>query len=196
MTVGPSTPQRCHRENAVGLRCNGTGGHLGDCDCSPFGPAHRRWDAPVPPVPDPREPIRLCARFVEAGVRYAIVGGWAAVLQGVRRVPHDLDVAVLPWHLPRIDSLVADLGYQYAGPLEVHDPGTPRERRCRKMLRDLGDGRCAALDFIAADGPFGGVIDRSYVLDGMRTASREDLIRTKRLAGRPIDLRDLLALNA
>lgn len=193
-----TAPERCPREDAFGRRCNGTGGHFGECDCSPCGPAHTRWGTPASPpwsAPDRREPARVCDRLVEAGVSHAIVGGWAAVLHGVRRVPHDLDVAVRPWHLPRVDALVADLGYAYVGPLEVHDSGTPRERSCRKMLRDLGGGRHQMLDFVAAAGPFVGVVTGRHAIDGMWVASHADLIRMKRLAARPVDLEDLVTLE-
>jgi hypothetical protein len=154
------------------------------CNCSAPGP-----------VADTAEPTRVCARLVEAGVHHCIVGGWAAVLHGVKRVPHDLDVVVRPWQLPRIEALVADLGYAYVGPLEVHDPGTPRERRCRKMLRDLGDGRHLTLDFLAESGPFAGAIARRNSREGLWVVRKADLIRMKRLAGRTVDLEDLATLD-
>jgi hypothetical protein len=119
----------------------------------------------------------------------------------VRRVPHDLDVVVSPWHLLRSDALVDDLGYRYVGPIEVHDPGTERERRCRKMLRDLGDGRHLTLDVISESGPFAGVIGRArsvWTAEGpaLNAMHPDDLVRTKRLAGRDVDLTDLWELEA
>jgi len=139
-----------------------------------------------------------------AGVRYIVIGGWAAIIRGSVRTTIDTDV-VYARDRENIQRLVAALK-PYTPYLRGAPPGLPfvfDERTVRMGLNftlktDLGDldllGEVAGggtfdqlLPFSTEENPFGTVL---------RCVTLECLIELKRAAGRPKDLEAIAELQA
>ncbi len=146
---------------------------------------------------------RICAALGRAGVRYAIVGGYAVALHGAVRGTVDIDVAIT-WN--RKALLATEAALQGAG-LVSRLPVTAAE------VFDYRDEYVAnrnliAWNFYNPDNLAEQVdVIITYDLRGKRTRrlrvgttdvrilSREDLIEMKRQSARPQDLEDIAALE-
>lgn len=145
----------------------------------------------------------------EANVRFVVVGGVAAVMQGVERVTYDLDLVI---ELTRescekaIDQLLA-IGYRAkipADPRGFADAAT-RELWIRDkgmMVFSLWDStqRRAQVDlFVRYPLDFENLWSHAtrVTVDGseVHVASPRHLVQMKRAAGRPRDLDDIRALG-
>lgn len=144
-----------------------------------------------------------------AGARYVVVGGFAAVLHGFARLTADIDIIVdlAPSEAMKAITALEALGFQSRTPV---DPRSFAEADQRKSwIVDKGTRVFSMFDpsnplrevdlFIEHPMPFSELWARSEVVSvgstGVRVASIEDLIRLKRLAGRPKDLQDVEALE-
>ncbi len=153
------------------------------------------------------EPI--FAALERAGVRYVTVGGVAVVLHGHARLTADLDLAVDL--APRaaseaIDALTA-LGFRPRLPVEASGFADPAVRQGWITERGMTvfsmwdpDDPLRSVDlFVDQPVDFEELWERSVVVDiegtPARVASIADLIRLKRIAGRPVDLEDIAALE-
>ena len=56
----------------------------------------------------------VCRALDAAGVRYALIGGFAMALRGVQRATVDLDFILMLDDLPRADAVLRDAGYRRA----------------------------------------------------------------------------------
>ncbi len=145
-----------------------------------------------------------------AGVRYVVVGGVAVVLHGHPRLTADLDLAVdlSPGEARRaIDTLVG-LGLRPRAPVDpagFADPATrarwAAERGMRVFSKWDPEEPMRVVDvFVENPVDFEELWSRSEILPlsgtTARVASIPDLIRLKRLAGRPEDRLDIEALEA
>lgn len=145
----------------------------------------------------------------QAGVRFVVVGGVAAVMQGVERVTYDLDLVIELTRescLAAIDRLLA-IGYQARVPVDPRGFADPALRE--SWIRDKGmrvfsfwdtTGQRAQVDvFVRYPLAFEALWrDATHVsLDGvdLRLASPAHLVRMKREAGRPKDIEDIRALG-
>lgn len=145
----------------------------------------------------------------DAGARYVVVGGLAAVLHGYARLTADVDLAV---DLDEVEArktaqALAALGLVPRAPVNLLDLASVEERaRWRKehnaLVLSLWDPHnpMRAVDlFIELPVPFEELYLRSELKPLRRThvrvTSLDDLIRLKRLAGRPQDLQDIEALT-
>ena len=54
----------------------------------------------------------LCGRLDAAGVRYALIGGFAMALRGVQRATMDLDFILMLEDLGKADAILVALGYR------------------------------------------------------------------------------------
>ena len=140
---------------------------------------------------------------MDAGVDFAIIGGWAAILHGGANVTNDLDVcysrqpenlmrlagALAPFH-PRLRDLPGDLPF-------VWDAATLHNGTNFKLWTDFG-----GIDLLAEVSGLGGFeeVKESSVL--VRVFDRDvwtldlpSLIKAKRAAGREKDLRALPELE-
>lgn len=150
---------------------------------------------------DPGELLGVLAR---TGVRFVLIGGWAAVLQGSPTTTVDVDICYerTPANLERLATALAVLDVRLRGfPPDL--PFAIDARALRSGAMFTLTTRVGDLDLLGAPAGVQGYEDlaRSAValdLDGatILVASVEDLIRMKRAAGRPKDLVELEILGA
>lgn len=149
--------------------------------------------------------VALC----RADVRYVVVGGVAAVMQGVERVTYDLDLVVELTEASCLRAIDALLGIGYraripADPRGFADAGT-REAwiRDKNMMVfsffDTASRRAQVDIFVRYPLAFESLWERATRVEvegqEVRLASPEHLVRMKREAGRPKDLEDIKALG-
>lgn len=143
-------------------------------------------------------------------VRYVVVGGVAVVLHGHARLTADLDLAVdlSPAEARRAIEALVGLGFGPRAPVDPLGFADP-ETRARWMAErgmqvfsmwDPTEPMRSVDLFVDNPIDFEELWDRSELIPLVGTAARvasiPDLIRLKRLAGRPEDLLDIEALEA
>jgi len=146
----------------------------------------------------------------DSGVRYVVVGGLAVVLHGHARMTVDVDLVVdldKDQALGAIDTLVG-IGLRPRVPVNPRDFADPAIRAT--WVRDRGMQVFSMHDpsnpmrvvdlFVDHPVPFEELWSRSNEFElrdtTVRVASIPDLIRMKRLAGRPQDQADIEKLDA
>jgi hypothetical protein len=150
------------------------------------------------------------AQLNSAGVRYVVVGGLATVLHGFARLTADVDLALdlEPEALVSAVSALKALGLRPRAPVSLDDFADPATRR--RWIEEKGltvlslwDPSRPMLEVdVFAENPisFDDLWSRSELVEirgvGIRIAGIADLIRLKRLAGRPEDFQDIEALEA
>jgi len=153
------------------------------------------------------EPI--FAALERAGVRYVTVGGVAVVLHGHARLTADLDLIVdlAPQAAANALDALTSIGFRPRLPVEVDGFADPavRERWINQQgmtvfsMWDPDDPLRSVDLFVEQPIDFEELWARSVVVDidgtPVRVVSIEDLIRLKRIAGRPVDLEDVAALE-
>lgn len=144
-----------------------------------------------------------------AGVRYVVVGGLATVLHGHARLTADIDLAVdlVPGEARKAVETLASLGFRPRAPVEplaFADPAVRKQWVDEKGMRvfSLWHPANPMLEVdLFAENPiaFEDLWNRAETVELTRTVVRiaaiPDLIRLKRLAGRPQDLADIEALE-
>lgn len=153
------------------------------------------------------EPIFAALSGVHA--RYVIVGGLATVLHGFARLTADVDLVVdlaPPEAIKVIDALVG-LGFRPRAPVDPRGFADPAVRA--RWIEDKGMQVFTMIDpanpmrsvdlFVESPIPFDELWARADVFGlattRVRVAAIPDLIRMKRLAGRPQDAIDIEALE-
>jgi hypothetical protein len=146
---------------------------------------------------------RVGDALANAGVRYALVGGYAVALHGAVRGTVDVDV-IVAWNLKSLRA--AETALQHMGmvsrlPISAGDVFSYRDEyiRNRNLIawnfynpRDLTE----QVDIIISEDLKGKRTQRIETSDGpVRVLSRQDLIAMKRASGRPQDLEDVHALE-
>ena len=146
---------------------------------------------------------RICAALHDAGVSYAIVGGYAVALHGAVRGTVDIDL-VFPWTertLVQAEAALNGIGLVSGLPISAREVYAFRDEYVRN--RNL-----IAWTFHNPDDPLEQVdIIINYDLTGKRTKRVElssgpvevlpirDLIAMKRASSRPQDIEDIRALE-
>lgn len=144
-----------------------------------------------------------------AGVRYVVVGGFATVLHGHARLTADIDLVVdlVPDEARKAVETLTGLGFRPRAPVEPFafaDPAVRQQWVHEKGMRvfSLWNPANPMLEVdLFAEHPidFEELWSRAEIIGLTRTlvriASIRDLIRLKRLAGRPQDLADIEALE-
>lgn len=146
---------------------------------------------------------KICRALEDAGVRFALVGGYAVALHGAPRGTIDVDVA-LHWtqqDLVRAEAALKDIGLASSLPVTARDVYGRRDEYIQS--RNL-----VAWNFRNPDAPLEQVdIIINYDLKGKSTKAVEmpqtiipvlsvdDLIEMKRLSGREQDIEDAAALE-
>ena len=146
---------------------------------------------------------KFCAALRGAGVRYAVVGGYAVALHGAVRGTVDLDV-VLKWNLQSLrgaERALKGLGLVSRLPVSADDVFNFRDEYvARRNLiawnfynpRDLSE----QVDIIINYDLSGKRTRRMDLAGGpIQVLSLPDLIAMKRNSGRPQDLEDVAALE-
>ena len=146
---------------------------------------------------------RICAALQDAGVRYAVVGGYAVALHGAVRGTVDIDL-VFPWTERTL--ILAEAALNGIGLVS----GLPVSAREVYAFRDeyVQNRNLIAWTFHNPDDPLEQVdIIINYDLTGKRTRrvqlasgpvqvlSIPDLVAMKRESGRPQDIEDIHALE-
>ena len=132
--------------------------------------------------------------FQQHEVRYVVIGGIASILHGVPRVTFDLDILIeaTPENAKRLLDALRDAGLATASLTTVEEllanALTVFEDRVRIDVQTTTPG----VTFAAAWGRRKTV---SYRGQEFFILSREDLIASKRAAGRPVDLEDVRLLE-
>ena len=146
---------------------------------------------------------RIGAALSAAGVRYAVVGGYAVALHGAVRGTVDVDV-ILAWDsrsLQSAEKALKSLGLVSRLPVSASEVFRFRDEyiRNRNLIawnfynpKDLSE----QLDIIITADLKGKKISTVKTPDGpIRVLGRDDLIAMKRASGRPQDLEDAAALE-
>jgi predicted nucleotidyltransferase len=115
----------------------------------------------------------VCSDLDAAGVRYALIGGFAMALRGVQRATVDLDFILMLQDLEKADAIFRRAGYERA---------FKSENVSHYFSKDLGLGRIDLLH--AFRGPTLGMLDRCdriSVADGvdLPVVQVEDIIGLK-----------------
>lgn len=153
---------------------------------------------------------RLFGELNEANIRYLVVGGLAVVLHGVARLTADIDLIVdlAPSEAARAIAALEKHGLQPRPPVRAADFADPKIRaewiRSKGMqvftMYDPGDPLTTVDLFVESPLPFEELWSRSVQFElpttSVRVVSVADLIRLKRIAGRPLDVADVEALEA
>jgi hypothetical protein len=146
----------------------------------------------------------------DAAIRYVVVGGLAVVLHGHARLTVDVDLVIDldEEHARRTIDTLVQLGLQPRVPVNPIDFANRSIRE--GWIRDRGMQVFSMIDpsnpmrvvdlFVDHPLPFEELWSRSVKLElqntTMRIASIPDLIRLKRMAGRPQDKADIAQLEA
>ena len=146
---------------------------------------------------------RIGAALSAAGVRYAVVGGYAVALHGAVRGTVDVDV-ILAWDsrsLQSAEQALKSLGLVSRLPVSASEVFRFRDEyvRNRNLIawnfynpKDLSE----QLDIIITADLKGKKVSTVKTPDGpIRVLGRKDLIAMKRASGRPQDLEDAAALE-
>jgi predicted nucleotidyltransferase len=147
---------------------------------------------------------QIIAALLAAGVRFVVVGGVAAAIQGSARLTNDLDICYDPAP-DNLDALVGVLLGWHAYPREV-EPGLPftldpralRTTPVMTLTSDLGD--IDLLDRIAGIGGYAEVLAASEPVRvgamEFRALTLPALIAAKKATGRAKDREHLIELEA
>jgi len=127
-------------------------------------------------------------------VRYVVLGGIACVLHGVPRATFDLDILIdpTPENVRRLLDALLDAGL---GTAEMTDVDAVLENE----VTIFNDRVRVDVQTSTPGLEFAGAWKRRVTMDyngqPFFVVSREDLIRSKRAAGRPVDLEDVRLLE-
>ena len=139
----------------------------------------------------------ITAALNDAGIDYAVCGGWAMAIHGLPRATIDIDLLILADDLDRAWELAKHGGYDVEGsPLHLGD-GDIEIRRISKV--DPGSDNLFTLDFLLVTPPLNEVwYERELVEweDGKTWAvSKAGLIELKKISDREQDLLDIKELE-
>lgn len=145
----------------------------------------------------------------QAEIRYVVVGGVAAVMQGVERVTYDLDLVVELTSdscNKAIDTLLR-LGYRAKIPLDPHGFADAKTRESWVLEKnmmvlsfwDVSQRRAQVDIFVQYPLEFESLWSQAIKViiedQQVRLASPLHLVKMKRAAGRPKDIEDIRALG-
>lgn len=136
--------------------------------------------------------------LVASDVPFGVCGGVAVTIHGAPRFTKDIDLIVLPGDVEAALGAVRSVGFTLsAGPM-MFAAGTAHQREVRRVSKVDGT-ELLMLDFLLVTAALRTVWDSRVIVEweGRRVpvVSRRGLITMKKLAGRPLDLADVEALE-
>ncbi len=144
------------------------------------------------------ELVHVLRALGEAHVETAVCGAFAVAIHGAPRFTKDIDVLIQETDIDRALAAVRDVGFDMAAMPMTFDAGTDRERRIQRVSKVDGSD-LLTLDFVLATPVLADVWrDRAVAVwrdREVHVVSLGGLVRMKRLASRPQDLLDLVALG-
>lgn len=146
----------------------------------------------------------IIAALVAAGVRFVVIGGVAATIQGSARFTNDIDICydTSPANVERLAQLLASW-HAYLRGVErglpfVMDARALRTSPIMTLTTDLGD--IDVLDAVPGVGNYTAAFKASEAVEigdvEFRALTLEVLINSKRAVGRPKDVEHLVELEA
>lgn len=133
--------------------------------------------------------------FRSHDVKYLVIGGIAAVLHGVPRATFDLDILIeaVPENAAQLLTALEQAGFATATMVSADELLAREITIFRDRVRIDVQTRTPGIDFASA-----WQRRRPMTFQGVTllVLSKEDLIASKRAAGRPRDLEDLKVLEA
>jgi hypothetical protein len=134
----------------------------------------------------------------QAGLRYALCGGFAVIVHGYPRLTTDIDLLVQEDELEAVRSVLARLGYTVDSGWVTFRQGTALEARLRRVAKVEG-AELLTLDLFVV-GPFLAEVwaGREWDAIGERrvcVVSRAGLLKMKRAADRHKDRDDIEQLR-
>jgi hypothetical protein len=131
----------------------------------------------------------------DAGIEYAVCGGWAMAIHGIPRATIDIDLLILGADLGRVWELVKQLGYDVEG-LPRHF-GAIEIRRISKI--DPESKRLCTLDLLLVTPDIEKVWQDRQIVDWEEgttsVVSKAGLVTLKEISGRDQDLVDIKKLT-
>ncbi len=153
----------------------------------------------------------LMRRLHEAGVEYVVIGGFAVIAHGGRRLTNDLDIcpAPDPANLERLARLLQDVDARQLGLGDFDESEFPFDPRRPEELAEGGNFRLLTTEGIldvmqwvpgisdehAYSGLVADAVDGAAFGVPLKVSSLEHLRAMKRAAGRPQDQQDLIDLD-
>ena len=131
----------------------------------------------------------------DAGIDYAVCGGWAMAIHGFPRATIDIDLLIQADDLERTWQVARKLGYDVEG-LPLHF-GEIEIRRISKI--DSESKRLYTIDFLLVTPALEEVWSGRYRVDWEEgttsVVSRDGLVKLKQISGRDQDLVDIKQLG-
>jgi hypothetical protein len=133
----------------------------------------------------------------DAGIDYAVCGGWAMAIHGLPRATMDIDLLILGDDLDRAWTLAKDHGYDIEGlPLHFAD-GAIEIRRISRAHQERKT--LFTIDFLLVTPPLHEVWHKRELVEWDEgktwTVSKAGLIMLKEISGRDQDLIDIKELK-
>jgi predicted nucleotidyltransferase len=148
----------------------------------------------------------IIAALVRAEVRFVVIGGVAATIQGSARFTNDIDICydTAPDNVERLVKLLAGWNAYLRGVEQglpfVMDSKAFRITPVMTLTTDVGD--IDVLDVVSGVGDFAAVLMASELVEigegdvEFRSLELDALIASKRAVGRPKDVEQLIELEA
>ena len=147
---------------------------------------------------------QIIAALVAAGIRFVVIGGVAATVQGSARLTNDIDICYdpAPDNIARLVELLTSWkaylrGVERGLPF-ILDQRTFRTTPIVTLTTDKGD--IDVLDVVPGVGDYQAVLRESEIVEigdvEFRSLTLEALIASKRAVRRPKDLEQLIELEA
>jgi hypothetical protein len=133
----------------------------------------------------------------DAGIEYAVCGGWAMAMHGLARATVDVDLLILSEDLSRAWDTAKSLNYDVEGLPLSFSKGAVEIRRLSKIDKEAQ--RLFTIDFLLVTDALRGVWEGRELVDWEEgrssVVSKNGLIYLKRMAGRDQDLLDIKRLE-
>jgi hypothetical protein len=133
----------------------------------------------------------------DAGIEYAVCGGWAMAMHGLARATVDIDLLILSEDLSRAWDTAKSLNYDVEGLPLSFSKGAVEIRRLSKIDKEAQ--RLFTIDFLLVTDALRGVWEKRELVDWEEgrssVVSKNGLIYLKRMAGRDQDLLDIKRLE-